>query len=79
MMKEDNILDMNEKTRMSADITYLMLKGAGYAAVFVLALWFIIAVIAFIGRALPDESRDTPDPINRSSLTIETVVETAHV
>ena len=78
-MKEDNILDMNEKTRMSADITYLMLKGAGYAAVFVLALWFIIAVIAFIGRALPDESRDTPDPINRSSLTIETVVETAHV
>jgi uncharacterized membrane protein len=48
-----------------------MLKGAGYAAIFVLAVWFVIAIIAGIGRALPDESRDTPDPINRSSLTID--------
>ena len=70
-MKNENILNMSEKSRLSADITLLMLKGAGYAAIFVLALWFVIAVIAVIGRALPDESRDTPDPINRSSLMIE--------
>ena len=77
MSERENILEMSEKTRLSADITYLMLKGAGYAAVFVLALWFVIAVIAGIGRALPDESRQQPDPINRSSLTIEVVEETA--
>ncbi len=63
-----NILDQHERTRLSADITYLMLKGAGYAAVFCLLLWLVIAVIAGIGRALPEESRDTPDPLLRSSL-----------
>ena len=73
-MKNDNILDMSEKSRLTADITLLMLKGAGYAAAFILALWLIIAVIALIGRALPDESRDTPDPIIRSSLTVEAPV-----
>ncbi|WP_333711874.1 RC-LH1 core complex protein PufX [Yoonia sp.] len=73
MSEQDNILDLDNKTRLFADITYLMLKGAGYAAVFVLALWFIIAAVAFIGRILPEESRGTPDPINRSS--IELVIE----
>ena len=68
MSDNNDILDLDSKTRLFADITYLMLKGAGYAAIFVLALWFIIAVIAGIGRALPDQSRETPDPINRSSL-----------
>lgn len=77
-MKNDNILEMSEKSRLTADITLLMLKGAGYAAVFVLAVWFVIAAMAFIGRLLPDESRDTPDPINRSSLMIEIVVESDH-
>ena len=79
MQEHDNILDMDSKTRLSADITYLMLKGAGYAAIFVLALWFIIAVIAGIGRALPEQSRETPDPINRSSLIIEIAADTAVV
>ncbi|MEJ6404591.1 RC-LH1 core complex protein PufX [Yoonia sp. 2307UL14-13] len=69
-MKNENILDMSEKSRLSADITLLMLKGAGYAALFCLSVWLIIAVFALIGNALPDESRDTPDPINRSSLTL---------
>jgi hypothetical protein len=78
MSDQENILDLDNKTRLSADITYLMLRGAGYAAVFVLALWFIIAVIAGIGRALPDQSRETPDPINRSSsLMIEVIEEAA--
>ncbi|MEL6681355.1 MAG: RC-LH1 core complex protein PufX [Pseudomonadota bacterium] len=70
-MKNENILDVSEKSRLTADITLLMLKGAGYAAIFLLSIWFLIAVMAWIGRALPEESRDTPDPINRSSLTIE--------
>ncbi|SHH09347.1 Intrinsic membrane protein PufX [Cognatiyoonia sediminum] len=67
-MEDDNILNLEGRTRLSADITLLMLKGAGYAAVLVLAIWLVIAVIAGIGRALPEDSRNTPDPINRSSL-----------
>ena len=78
-MKNDNILDMTEKSRLTADITLLMLKGAGYAAVFVLALWFVIAAMAFIGRILPEESRQTPDPINRSSMVIEMVAESVQI
>ncbi|PUB11056.1 RC-LH1 core complex protein PufX [Yoonia sediminilitoris] len=68
MSEKENILDLSEKNRLTADITLLMLKGGGYALVFCLAVWAVIAVIALIGRALPEESRDTPDPINRSSL-----------
>ncbi|MBE0412579.1 MAG: RC-LH1 core complex protein PufX [Yoonia sp.] len=70
MMKNENILHMSEKSRLTADITLLMLKGAGYAAVFVLSVWFVIAVIALIGRALPEESRQQPDPTPLSSLVI---------
>ena len=80
MSDNNDILGLDRKSHVAADITYLMLKGAGYAAIFVLALWFIIAVIAGIGRALPEQSRETPDPINRSSsLMIEWVEETATV
>lgn len=75
-MKDDNILDMNSKSRLTADITFLMLKGAGYAAVVVLAIWFFIAAFAAIGRALPEDSRNAPDPINRSSLQMPVLVET---
>ncbi len=79
MMDNGNILDMSEKSRLTADLTLLMLKGAGYAAVFLLVVWFVIAAIAFIGRILPEESRQTPDPINRSSLVIEVDAQTAMV
>ncbi|MEM8537718.1 MAG: RC-LH1 core complex protein PufX [Pseudomonadota bacterium] len=78
-MKDENLLQMSERTRLTADITFLMLKGAGYAALVVVAVWFFIAALAFIGRILPEESRETPDPINRSSLTIEVVEETRTV
>lgn len=70
-MKNDNILNMSEKNRLAADIMLMMLKGSGYAAVFVLAVWFVIAAMAFSDRILSEESRDTPDPINRASLLIE--------
>ena len=50
------------KFRLRADVLMLMLKGAGYAAVFCLVLWFGLMVLYWIGKALPEESRDTPDP-----------------
>lgn len=76
-MKDDNILDMNSKSRLTADITYLMLKGAGYAALVVIAIWFFIGAFALIGRALPEEARMAADPINRPAPAVEMVVEPA--
>lgn len=71
MNENENILEMSERSRLTADITLLMLKGGGIGLAFVLVIWFVIALIAGIGKALPEQSRETPDPINRSSLTIE--------
>ena len=68
MSDENSMLQMSRKGRLTADITYLMLKGAGYAALFVLVIWFGIAVIAGIGRLLPEESRQAPDPSPWSAL-----------
>ncbi|MGB3247149.1 MAG: RC-LH1 core complex protein PufX, partial [Sulfitobacter sp.] len=48
--------------RLRADVLALMLKGAGYAAIFCLVIWFGLALIYGIGKLLPEESRDTPDP-----------------
>ncbi|MEL6641209.1 MAG: RC-LH1 core complex protein PufX [Pseudomonadota bacterium] len=64
----DEILGTDGRGRLTADITYLMLKGAGYALVFCLALLFTVLIIAAIGRALPEDSRFTPDPLLRSSI-----------
>lgn len=66
----DDILGMNKQTRLYGDVTLLMLKGAGYAAVFCLAIWFLLAAMAWVGRLLPEESRDTPDPIIRSDAVV---------
>ena len=66
-----NILGQTERTRLSADITYLMLQGAGYAAIGLLAIWLVIAVIAGIGKALPEESQQAPDPTPWSALEVD--------
>ncbi len=61
-MNDDTLFTMSKRSRLTADVTFLMLKGAGYAAAFILSIWLVIAVIAAIGRQLPEESRQTPDP-----------------
>ena len=66
----DDILGTSRRGRLTADITLLMLKGAGYALAFCLVVLFTILIMAAIGRALPEESRDTPDPINRSAIEV---------
>ncbi len=57
--------------RLTADVSILMLKGAGYAAVFCIAL--IIVAWAFVGiaRILPEESKQAPDPTPTSAFLIE--------
>ncbi|MFN4155298.1 MAG: RC-LH1 core complex protein PufX [Paracoccaceae bacterium] len=45
-----------------------MVWGAFLAGVFLLAIGIFFAVIYGIGLLLPEESRQTPDPMPRSSL-----------
>ena len=54
--------------RLKADITSLMLKGAGYAAIFCLALMILWWVIVGIGALLPEESKEADDPTPLSGL-----------
>lgn len=54
--------NVDKSFRLRADVLALMLKGAGYAAVFCLVIWFTIAAIYGIGKLLPEESRETEDP-----------------
>ncbi len=62
--------------RLRADVLALMMKGAGYAAIFCLVIWFSIAVIYGVGKLLPPESRDTQDPTPYSfNLTVPSVVQ----
>jgi hypothetical protein len=79
MSDNNDILGTDGRARLTADVTFLMLKGAGYAMVFCLAILFTILIMAAIGRALPEESRDTPDPINRSSLELVIPAETTRL
>lgn len=58
--------------RLRADVMALMLKGAGYAALFCIAVGFFIWVTYAIGLLLPEESRETEDPTPFSyNLTVE--------
>ena len=63
-MSDDNnsILNLSDKSRLGAEVGLLMLKGAGWAAIFVFVVWAGIAVIAGVGKLLPAESREAPDP-----------------
>ncbi|CTQ48068.1 RC-LH1 core complex protein PufX [Jannaschia donghaensis] len=59
------------ESRLYGDITLLMLKGAGYAAVFSLSVVLFVAFFAWVGGLLPEESQDQPDPNPpRSSLEV---------
>ncbi|WP_299031889.1 RC-LH1 core complex protein PufX [uncultured Sulfitobacter sp.] len=48
--------------RLRADVLALMLKGAGYAAIFCIVVGFFLAATIWIGKALPPESKEAPDP-----------------
>ena len=62
MSDENGMISMSRKSRLRAEITYLMLKGAGVAAVVVFGGWIAIAIVAALGRQLPEDSRSAPDP-----------------
>ena len=61
----------NGSFRLRADALALMLKGAGYAMIFCLAVWFLIWAMVAIGNLLPEESKERPDPTPFSSIVID--------
>ncbi len=72
MTDDNDMLRLGRRGQLTANVTYLMLKGAGYAAVVVLIIWLGIAFLGWFGaNVLPEDSRFAPDPINRSDLVIE--------
>lgn len=52
----------NSTFRLRADVLALMLKGAGYAALFCVVVGVLLTVTIWIGKALPPESKEAPDP-----------------
>jgi len=63
MSNNDSMLNLSRKSRLSAEVTFLMLKGAGYAAAAFVGIWIVLAVMGWFGeRVLPADSRATPDP-----------------
>ena len=58
--------------RLRADVLALMLKGAGYAAIFCLVVGFFLWITYAIGLLLPEESKEADDPTPFSyMLTVE--------
>ncbi len=62
MTDDETYLGTTRRTRLAADVGYLMAKGAGYAALLVFGLWLVVAVIALVGGLLPPESQEALDP-----------------
>lgn len=75
---DDYLRTGNTNFRLTADVTALMLKGAGYAALFCFAVGVTLWVIYAIGQTLPAESKeaDDPTPFSYYVAPVETVVET---
>lgn len=61
-MTDKNMLDLSDRTRLVYDVLGLMMKGAGYAAAVILAVWAVIYVIYLVGLLLPPESKEAVDP-----------------
>lgn len=71
-MSDDNHNDYlrtgNREFRLTADVTALMLKGAGYAAIFCLVIGLAYAVLVGIANLLPEDSKFAPDPTPTSMI-----------
>lgn len=69
--QDDYLRTSNGDFRITADVTALMLKGAGYAAIFCLVIGIAYAVLVGIANLLPEDSKFAPDPTPTSMIIIE--------
>jgi hypothetical protein len=66
--QNDYLRTSNGDFRVTADVTALMLKGAGYAAIFCLVIGLAYAVLIGISSILPEDSKFAPDPTPTSMI-----------
>ncbi len=66
--QNDYLRTSNSDFRVTADVTALMLKGAGYAAIFCLVIGLAYAVLIGISSILPEDSKFAPDPTPTSMI-----------
>jgi len=64
----DYLRTSNGNFRLTADVTALMLKGAGYAAIFCVVMLVIAMVAVWFAGLLPPESKEALDPTPLSFL-----------
>ena len=62
MSDENNYLNTNRTFQLRMDVLGLMLKGAAYAAIFILGAWLFVTIFVLIGKALPEQSKEALDP-----------------
>lgn len=67
---DDYLRTGSDSFRLTADITLLMLKGAGYALavcfVIGIGIWGLVSIGNLLPWLLPDTWQEMPDPISRS-------------
>ena len=61
-MSEKYYSEPTESAALRSWVTWQMLRGAGYAAGFVVVIWLGYAVLVGLGALLPPESKEAPSP-----------------
>jgi len=64
----DNYFDESKQSKLAYWGLGQMLRGGAYAAVLLIVIGVTMGAIYAVGLLLPAESRETPDPMPRSSL-----------
>lgn len=79
MSDNNDYLRTSSRTfRLTADVTTLMLKGAGYAAIFCIIILFVSVVAVKLAGLLPPESKEAVDPTPTSFL-IDQMADTSDI
>ncbi len=63
MTDDDNYLQGSRTFQVRAQVTALMLKGAGYAALLCGGVLIVAFVLLGISAVLPEASKQAPDPM----------------
>ena len=61
-MTDQDYLGTSRRSRLTADVTILMLKGGAYAALFCFAILIAAWILLFVSAILPEDSKFAPDP-----------------
>ena len=67
-MVEHDYIQESPTARLRNWVLSEMLRGAGYAALFLLAIGIFYAIIWGVGQMLPSDSKNAPPPMPYSAL-----------